>query len=80
MQYTNYFSTSNKVKGMPALNSDQFARYMNILILEERIHGMKKYKSRDNHISIFKVQKQLTDLTGNQTPEDLLKEMVKLSF
>lgn len=80
MKYTEFFNKHNKANGVPVLNSDQFGRYMNIVHLEARIKEMNKYISRDNYSTIFKVEKQLTGLTGNLKPEDLLKEMVKLSF
>jgi hypothetical protein len=56
---------------------------MNIVYLEGSIHSLRsildpKQPYRYDTI-IFKYQKKLTDLTGNQNPENLIKEMYMLS-
>lgn len=60
---------------------------MNIVALEGRINGLNKakesHKGTDLYFQydqlIFSIQVQLTDVTGNLKPENLIKELVKLS-
>jgi len=60
---------------------------MNIIHIEGIVEGMNKIKKTlkgtneayKYDMMIFKHSKVLTDLTGNQTPEILLKEMLQLS-
>lgn len=81
MQYTKYFSGIISQYGRPNLTADQFKRLMNIVHLEGRLEGINSIKrllegTRDAHrfdMDYFKVQKQLTQLTGNVAPEELQK-------
>ena len=60
---------------------------MNIVSAEGVVHGLKiikeKYKNTTAYykfdVDIHKHQSVLTDLTGNLKPEDLLKEMLRIT-
>jgi len=83
MKYSKYFGAVTKDNGQPNLNTEQFRRMMNIVSAEGVIHGLRiikeKYKNTNAYykfdLDIFKHQRVLTDLTGNVSPHDLLKEM-----
>lgn len=82
--YANYFSSVVKSQGIPHLNPTQFIRYQNIVAIEFHLKKLrillKEYKdNREVFMQIFKIEMQLTELTGNLKPEDLLKEMIRLS-
>lgn len=87
MKYTDYMALVTKENGPPQLNSHQFRRMMNIVYAEGVKHGLQRAKKtyldtpqyHRYDMLIFKVDRQLTDLTGNETPEKLLLEMYKLS-
>ena len=79
MQYTNYFALSVKHNGVPNLDEYQFKRYMNIIHLEGVLKEKVKNMDRKNFLSVFNEGKKLTNLTGNQPPEQLLKEMLQSS-
>ena len=65
----------------------KFQRMMNIIAIENKIEGLliakELNKNRDLYyqydMNIFKYDKVLTKLTGNQKPVDLIKEM-RLQF
>ena len=83
MKYTKYFSGLIARHGRPNLSDDQFRNFMNIVHLEGRIEGINSIKRRlegtkEAHrfdMEYFKVQKQLTQLTGNVSPEELQKRL-----
>ena len=83
MKYTKYFSGLIVHHGRPNLSDDQFKRFMNIVHLEGRIEGINSIKrilqgTKEAHrfdMEYFKVQKLLTQLTGNVTPEELRKRL-----
>lgn len=85
MKYSKYFGAVTKDNGQPNLNTEQFRRMMNIVSAEGVIHGLRiikeKYKNTNAYykfdLDIFKQQRVLTDLTGNVSPGDLLKEMYR---
>ena len=60
-------------------------KLVNIVSAEGVIHGLRiikeKYKNTNAYykfdLDIFKQQRVLTDLTGNVSPGDLLKEMYR---
>jgi len=87
MKYSKYFGRITKDNGQPNLNIEQFRRMMNIVSVEGVIQGLKiikeKYKNTSAYykfdIDIFKHQRVLTDLSGNLSPDDLIKEMYHLS-
>jgi len=81
--YTRYFAGILNEHGSLNLSSDQWKRVMNIVYLEGSIHSLRsiidpKHPFRYDTI-IFKYQKRLTELTGNQNPGNLIKEMYRLS-
>lgn len=81
MQYIKYFSTFPKTKGTPHLNSDQMRRLLNIVAMETtiknvddlQITGSTAYKMKES------AKSSLKQLTLNLHPEELLKEMMRLS-
>ena len=85
MKYSKYFGAVTKDNGQPNLNTEQFRRMMNIVSAEGVIHGLRiikeKYKNTNAYykfdLDIFKHQRVLTNLTGNVSPDDLLKEMYR---
>ena len=87
MIYTKYFATVTKENGQPNLSNDQFRRMMNIISVEGILNGFNKikenYKNTPGYykydILIFKQDKVITTLTGNLKPNELLKEMYRLS-
>ena len=85
MIYSRYFSSVTKDNGQPNLNPEQFRRMMNIVYTEGVINGMSMIKKKDKaeifkyDMLIFNQRMSLTDLTSNQKPDDLLKEMYELS-
>ncbi|MCA0932432.1 hypothetical protein LCM02_08215 [Lutimonas saemankumensis] len=83
MIYTKYFAGILNEHGSLNLNSDQWRRVMNIVYLEGSIHSLRSVLDPKNPYKydtvIFKYRKRLTDLTGNQNPENLIKEMYLLS-
>ena len=86
MKYSKYFGAITRDKGGLNLSTTQFQRLMNILFVEGAISGLNKaketYKDTSQYFRydtlIFKQDMQLTDLTGNLEPQELLKEMHKL--
>jgi hypothetical protein len=88
MRYTSYFATVIKDNGQPKFSAYQFQRFMNIVYLEGELNGIKRIKKSLTNTSsfykydvlLFKIEKQLTDLTGNFTPDQLLKEMLSLNY
>lgn len=74
-----------KEQGRLNLSTMQFQRLMNIVHLEGVLFGLHKAKEANKDmqayhkydILIFKEELKLAELTGNFTPELLLKEMVQ---
>ena len=87
MKYSKYFGSITKGQGQPNLDTEQFRRMMNIVFVEGVIHGLniikEKYKNTTAYykfdVDIFKHQRALTELSGNLNPDDLIKEMHRLS-
>jgi len=87
MKYTKYVAAITKENGPPQLSTTQFRRMMNIIYVEGIKHGLTQAKNtyKDSpqfhryNMLIFKTDKQLVDLTGNEAPAQLLKEMYQLS-
>lgn len=56
---------------------------MNIVYLEGSIQGLKSIKNPEMpykyDMIIFKYQKKLADLTGNLKPQELVREMYRVS-
>ncbi len=87
MKYSKYFSKVVKENGQPNLSLDQFRRMMNIIATENKIEGLMIAKrmniDKDLYhqydLTIFKYDRVLTKLTGNQKPMDLIEEMYHFS-
>jgi hypothetical protein len=85
MQYTKYFGLMTKEQGRLNLPTMQFQRLMNIVHLEGLLFGLHKAKEANKDtqayhkydILIFNEDIRLTELTGNLTPDLLLKEMAQ---
>ena len=83
MKYSKYFAINTRDKGSLNLPTAQFQRLMNIVFLEGSISGMYKaketYKDTNQYYRydtlLFKMEMQLSDLTGNLEPKDLIKGM-----
>jgi hypothetical protein len=76
-----------KEQGRLNLSTMQFQRLMNIVHLEGVLFGLCKAKEANKDkqeyhkydILIFKEELKLAELTGNLTPDLLLKEMAQFS-
>ena len=84
MIYTKYFGLITKEQGQINLPPDQLQRMMNIVHLEGVILGLNKAKEtfKDTNlyykydIIIMKNKMNLSELTGNKSPNLLLEQMV----
>jgi len=87
MKYSKYFGSVTKDEGQPNLNAEQFRRMMNIVSVEGVIQGLniikEKFKNTTAYykfdVDISKHQRVLTDLNGNLSPDELTKDMYRLS-
>lgn len=87
MNYTKYLSLLTKENGVPQLSNYQFRRMMNIVHVEGELSSINMIKENYKNtpeftrfdLIVFKKQKNLTELTGNLKPEDLIKEMMRFS-
>ena len=85
MKYTKYFGLMTKEQGRLNLPTMQFQRLMNIVHLEGVLFGLHKAKEANKDtqafhkydILIFNENTKLNELTGNLTPDLLLKEMAQ---
>jgi len=85
MKYTKYFGLITKEQGRLNLPTMQFQRLMNIVHLEGVLFGLHKAKEANKDtqayhkydILIFNENIRLNELTGNLTPDLLLKEMAQ---
>ena len=83
MKYTKYFSFIVKENGQPLLEEHQFRLMMNIIFLEGVISGLNKSKAANKgtdqyykyDIILLNVERELSELTGNLKPSDLLYKM-----
>lgn len=83
MVYTKYFAGILNENGPFQISANQWKRVMNIVYLEGSIQGIKNIQDpkmpHRYEMVIFKYQKKLSDLTGNLKPEDLIREMYRVS-
>jgi hypothetical protein len=85
MKYTKYFGLMTKEQGRLNLSTMQFQRLMNIVHLEGVLFGLHKAKEANKDtqayhkydILILNENTKLNELTGNLTPDLLLKEMAQ---
>ena len=83
MKYTKYFSGIISQYGRPNLTEEQFRKFMNIVHLEGRLEGINSIKrgligSKEEHrfdMEYYKVNKLLTELTGNLPPLELKAQL-----
>lgn len=82
MRYSKYFGQIVKDQGTPYLSESSFQKMMNIVFLEGKVEGLKKARKLEKEspgkfdMPIFSLGKQLTDLTGNIEPKELLKILI----
>ncbi|MFT6922200.1 MAG: hypothetical protein ACJA1C_001202 [Crocinitomicaceae bacterium] len=82
MKYSKYFSQIVKDTGTPNLSKEGFAKMMNIIFSEGQLHAFKKVSKVELHkydIMQFDVDKQLTALTGNIEPKELLQQLLLMN-
>jgi hypothetical protein len=75
MKYSKYFAQIVRDNGTPNLSKEGFAKMMNIISLEGQLQAFKKVSKLEPHkysVMQFDVDKQLTKLTGNLEPKELL--------
>jgi hypothetical protein len=81
--YTKYFAGILNENGPFQISSSQWKRVMNIVFLEGSIQGLTNAQDpqmpHKHEVVIFKYQKKLADLTGNLKPEELIREMYRVS-
>ena len=85
MKYTKYFGGIIKHNGIPNLSQESFQTMMNIVWLEGQLEGLLKAQKNIRQeeekyrfdIIKFNVGKQLTELTGNREPKDIMNDLVK---
>lgn len=85
MDYSKYFGTLVKENGVPQLSESSFKRMMNIAYLEGRKEGLLKAKLmlRPDQgktmfdLEIMKVNRSITDQTGNIAPNELFDRMLR---
>jgi hypothetical protein len=85
--YAKFFGETIKNNGQPRLNDDQFRRLMNIVYFDGQLKGMQQIRNKIHErtgsdpfdMDLYRVSRQLTELTGNREPKDLLKEMIDQS-
>ena len=86
--YAKYFGEIIKNNGQPQLNDDQFRRMMNIVYLDGKLAGMECLRTKLKRLSndyrfdmdYHLVSKQLTEITGNTEPGELLSQMIRKSY
>ncbi len=79
MKYIKYFSTFLKSKGTPHLNSDQMRRLLNIVAMETTIKNVEELRITGSTAYKMTEKDSLKHLTKDQSPENLLEEMMRLS-
>ncbi len=87
IKYTRYFGIITKEQGKLNLSTDQFQRMMNIVHVEGVVAGLTIAKEANKNtgsyykydIIILKENDVLADLTGNLSPDMLLREMMGFS-
>jgi hypothetical protein len=86
MEYTKYIAGMFKRSGVPKMRYEQFARLMNIIHQESKIAGIRSVQSKlkgaeyvEYGRMIFSAENELQKLTNKKKPEELLKEVLRLS-
>ena len=84
MLYTKYFSILVRDQGMPNLSTSSFQKFMNVVVLEGQLEGLKKAKTLDKEnpekygMELFKIGRQLTEITGNLEPNEFLTLLLEI--
>ncbi len=86
MRYTKYYAEIVKSSGIPNLPVSGFQKFMNIVHFECKIAELrnagklsaKTCEPRKFDMEIFNVGKQLTLITGNLEPKDLLAQLARM--
>jgi phage-related protein len=87
VRYSRHFKHLIDELGQPQFNNHQFKRMMNIVAVERCISVLHKIKKSNQSTPefykydqiLYGEQKLLTELTANQDPDILLKEMYRMS-
>ena len=87
MIYSRYFKAIIREGGFRSLEPDTIAQIMNIVHLEGKLEGMNvlKEKMEDSaepykfDFDILKVKSQLSSITGDLQPKELLRRFYELS-
>lgn len=85
MKYTKYFGGVARNQGVPFLNTNNFAIFMNIVHLEGSINSLNTVKSKAKgtdefykyDVQIFKYEERLSKLTEGLEPYELLEKLVR---
>ena len=81
MKYTTYFAQLFKAQGVPQIGVDQLNKVMNMVHLEGQIKALESVKKdsakpRNHTLKVFRIQRKLTDITQNTTPEKFMELLV----
>jgi hypothetical protein len=84
--YAKYFGNLVKERGQPNLSDNQYRRMMNIVFLDGMLAGIDDIRkplagTREAHkydMDYFRIDRKLTEITGNLEPRALLDEMLNL--
>ena len=84
MKYTKYFSGVLRNQGVPNLSVEQYARLINIVCLEGRLHELLDIKetiqSREEYykydVRINRITNKIKELTLDVLPQELMQNMI----
>jgi hypothetical protein len=85
MTYTSYFSNVLKSSGTPHLDTDEFAKYMNVVHLEGKIAALQELINKEKQIdkaNIYRlkvdaIQMKISKLTDSLEPKDFLTTLIQ---
>ena len=82
--YIKYFGDLIKYNNLNNISSDQFLRAIETIFIQHHYIKLKcllgyNDKDIDNYMRVWGAEKDLTKITGNLSPEELLNEMKLLS-
>lgn len=84
MQYSNYLAELMRFNGFPNLSLSSIQDYFNIISLEGQIRTYSKIrKTLDTNeqfkydLEVFKLNKEVTRITGNLKPEEFVKLLIE---
>lgn len=84
MEYSKHYNRMSMSKGVPALNSEQQRRMLNIISLESRLEELENLekvlgRNRSLWTRMESIKKQLVSLTHHEAPSTILEEMIRKS-